>query len=139
MDVDFTAAEAWVFRQFYNIEDKHPNAHAIRLKLSLAMQFSDNKVEWDASNEYNSYLIKLSHVSAACRLSQEEEEEIMDLVQSGTHMTKNRDSYLHALSHGITRSKQVTPELKNGGKPWFTMQFYNPPIAVLDAQEFVRP
>jgi thiol-disulfide isomerase/thioredoxin len=135
VDVDFTAAEAWVFRQIYNIEDKHPNAHAIRLKLSLALQFSDNKVEWDAMNEYNSYLIKLSHVSAACRLSIEEEEEIMDMVQSGTTMIKNRDSYLHALTHGITRSRQITPELKNGGKPWFTMQFYNPPVAVLQAQD----
>ncbi len=43
--------EQWIFAQFErtlssDIPDNHPDAHACRLKLNLAVLYSDNKSPW---------------------------------------------------------------------------------------------
>ena len=47
--------------------DNHPDAHACRLKLNLAVLYSDNKTPWEMHIELDRYLGKLAHVSAECR------------------------------------------------------------------------
>ena len=42
VDVDFTPTEQWVFDLLRHCKDKHPDAHARRLKLLLALQYSEN-------------------------------------------------------------------------------------------------
>ena len=58
-------------------------AHAIRLKLLLALQFSANQMDIEDVHEYDSYLRKLSHVSADCRLTIDEEKSIWMMSKSG--------------------------------------------------------
>ena len=52
-----------------NSEDCHPDAHACRLKISLVMLDSPVVLPWNLSSEMSSYVRKLQHVSANCRLS----------------------------------------------------------------------
>lgn len=74
VDVAFTAEERWLMGRFARAaDDCHPDAHAVRLKLTLMVAFSDNKTPWEAHVEMGRYLAKLPHVSAACRLSDDEE------------------------------------------------------------------
>jgi hypothetical protein len=72
VDVPFTAEEAWVWGQLERtLDDLHPDAHAVRVKLSLAVRYSraSNKSKWEVHREMDRYLAKLGHVSAACRLT----------------------------------------------------------------------
>ena len=54
--------------------DCHPDAHACRAKLSLAVMYSGNTCKWgqDLHEEMDAYLHKLEHVRASCRLTVEE-------------------------------------------------------------------
>ena len=48
VDTDFTAEEKWVFEQLErSLDDKHPDAHACRLKLSVALMYSNNRTPWE--------------------------------------------------------------------------------------------
>ena len=71
-------------------DDHHPDAHACRLKLRLALQHSPI-FQWptvqdkkgDASplcEQFGSYLTKRTHVNLACRLTQNEEIILMDYI-----------------------------------------------------------
>jgi hypothetical protein len=53
--------------------DKHPDAFAARLKISLVMLDAPLKLPWDLSREMAGYLLRLEHVSADCLLAPEEE------------------------------------------------------------------
>ena len=74
--------EAFMVRLFQcTTDDKHPDAHACRVKLRLVLLHSppmppDNEC-WpkldDFTDEFCCYLTKRSHVSMACRLSYAEE------------------------------------------------------------------
>ena len=74
VDVAFTSEENWLFAQISRtLDDNHPDACACRLKLLLSVVYSSNKPKWDIHSQVDLYLSKLSRVSAACRLSPEEE------------------------------------------------------------------
>ena len=55
--------------------DTHPDAHAVRLKLSLVTMGAEDVMAcpWDVGAELRGYLSKAQHVSPACRLSPDEE------------------------------------------------------------------
>lgn len=97
VDVPFTAEEAWVWGQFERtVDDAHPDAHAVRLKLALAVQYSrsSNKVKWEQHREMDRYLAKLGHVTASCRLTYEEELDALHLSKQATPIIKSRLAYL---------------------------------------------
>ncbi len=72
----------------YISEDHHPDAHAVRAKLSLAVLDSPLRTPWLLSFELASYLMKLAHVSSTCRLSLEEERQLLE------HVTANKKQKL---------------------------------------------
>ena len=52
VDTIFTAEEQWVFSQLERcVPDRHPDAHAVRLKLCAAIMYSENKTGWEAHAE----------------------------------------------------------------------------------------
>ena len=53
--------------------DHHPDAHACRVKIYLALLDCPVGLPWDIVVEIGHYFLKLRHVSAACRLSTMEE------------------------------------------------------------------
>ena len=78
-DMPLSWAERTVIGMFKDIsDDNHPDAHACRLKLRLAMIYAPLS-RWPVGSEasvmqdYVNYLSKISHVSFACRLSFEDE------------------------------------------------------------------
>ena len=76
VDVSFTPEERWVWAQMTRmLDDRHPDAHSARIKLSLSVMYSDNRCEWDGDLhvDVDGYLSKLPHVSSCCRLSLAEE------------------------------------------------------------------
>jgi hypothetical protein len=53
--------------------DCHPDAHAVRLKFSLATMASSMVCPWDPATEMENYIRKIRAVSAGCRLTPSEE------------------------------------------------------------------
>ena len=95
-DSQLSAETKWVLTQFnYSADDMHPNAHAVRLKLTLLVwetmgigmpskekeELSRStdavKVAWDVPDDYMQYLKKISHVALECLLTKEEEQELV--------------------------------------------------------------
>jgi hypothetical protein len=83
-DMKFTQEERWIMGLVLGTEkDMHPDAHACRLRLSLVCKDSDEKIPWDVKEnpgdktlhekDVEGYFQKYSHVSAACRLTMDEE------------------------------------------------------------------
>jgi hypothetical protein len=77
-DKNLSQEEQWFWQQLSSTcEDKsdcHPDGIAIRLRLSLAVCYCPNAPQvWNVSEEMQSYVTKLSHVSRECRLSTDEE------------------------------------------------------------------
>ena len=80
-DTTFTAEELAVFNALGGAnDDRHPDAHACRLRISLMTLDSHTKLPWNLTKEATGYVTKLSHVSANCRLSLKEE---LQLLESG--------------------------------------------------------
>ena len=79
----------------YLNDDAHPDAHACRIKLSLATRETPMQCPWDLENEVKMYQHKLSSVSAACRLSAREEHVLLCILLPGKYF--NRQEYLNAL------------------------------------------
>ena len=79
VDVDFTGPENWIFHLLRHVGDLHPDAHAARLRMILAVQHSENPLPdgWEAHMEFEGYLAKRAFVSAHCRLSAAEELELL--------------------------------------------------------------
>mmetsp|Transcript_2150 Transcript_2150/g.2909 ORF Transcript_2150/g.2909 Transcript_2150/m.2909 type:complete len:4480 (+) Transcript_2150:77-13516(+) len=118
VDVPFSGEEAWIMGKFDRAaDDQHPDAHAVRLKLSLMVAFSDNKVPWEVHQEMNRYLAKLPHVSTTCRLSDDEEISVLRLCKQGSPVLRNRlDFLLVNRSSGVVTLKGPSPRW--GGQPW---------------------
>ncbi len=55
------------------LDDSHPDACASRLKLVMSVVYSANRPKWDVHEQMNLYISKTSRVSAACRLTPDEE------------------------------------------------------------------
>jgi len=79
--------------------DQSPDAHACRLKISLVTVNSDISPPWNIDAEMLQYVSKLQNVSAACRLSVDEE---LSLLQSQVdtnlnYKLSNRQQFLRAV------------------------------------------
>ena len=59
-------------------DDWHPDAHAIRLKTSLMTVDSGVKAPWDITIQLARHSVKLDRVSANCRLTDEEELQLLN-------------------------------------------------------------
>jgi hypothetical protein len=94
------------------------DAHACRVKLGLAVVFSNNKCKWEMKDELDRYLAKLAHVSAACRLSEEEERNALHQCSAASGMIKNRLLYLNAVRNGESTVTLKGDCPKVGGQPW---------------------
>ena len=78
-DAKFSAEEKQIFELLGDIVgDAHPDSHACRLKISLAIADAPIITPWDDRSEYGKYLLKLTHISARCRLTKEEEENVSE-------------------------------------------------------------
>ena len=126
VDVDFTSEESWIFSQFERtMTDCHPDAHAVRLKLSLAVMYSNNSLPWELHQEVDLYLSKLARVSQCCILSAEEELDSLIRSKIATPRIKNRLTLLRS-----TEGLSVSPNASSsevvlsgavpriGGRPW---------------------
>ena len=101
LDSALSREEAFVMRQMSRaLHDQHPDAHACRLKLALAVSYSEAKLEltddstgqrWQLDEEYAQYVRKLAHVSAACRLSAREEAQLIDLCRDSQGKIDDKD------------------------------------------------
>lgn len=132
VDTPFTAEEQHIFDQFqHGQDDLHPDAHACRLKLSLAVLYSDNKIEWKVQNEMAGYLDKLAHVSADCVLTPEEELDILTNCQRNLPELGNRLIYLTAAmdyAKDNTKPSSVVlpvPPERLAGQPWLKSSSYS--------------
>ena len=80
-DAEFSPEEMNIFKSLKRLgNDHHPDAHACRLKISLVT--IDAPVyccPWDLTVECSKYVTKLNHVSAGCRISFEEELQLLEL------------------------------------------------------------
>ena len=65
-------------------DDRHPDAHACRLKISLVTIDSGSPAPWDLTIECARHVVKLDSVSSSCRLAPEEE---LQLLESGSIAT----------------------------------------------------
>jgi len=74
-DTVLDTEQQWLLSQFAHLaRDKHPDMHACRVKLGLALQFSPGiALPWDMDKERSAYAAKYQHVSVACRLPPQEE------------------------------------------------------------------
>jgi thiol-disulfide isomerase/thioredoxin len=146
VDTLFTAEERWVFDliQTRTADDYHPDAHAVRLKLLLAVHlFSDNEIQWRVHVEADAYLAKRPGISAACRLSEDEELDVLTLAKQGTPRIKNQSRLLAARKSakrameesdgggGNTLVSSAVVEMEGanvrvGGQPWWKLGAYSP-------------
>ena len=84
--------------------------------------YSQNRSPWEIHEEMDRYLTKLSHVSATCRLTSEEELDIAYQCKSGTHIIRNRLNYLRALI-GDKSPVILKPNSQRwGGQPWMKLR-----------------
>ena len=82
-DTELSPLEDQIFAQLRLLQDdRHPDAHACRLKVSLATLASRDRmpVEWSVEEELTDYVLKHDRVSATCRLTMLEEAELLDEV-----------------------------------------------------------
>jgi hypothetical protein len=70
------------------LSDVHPDAHACRVKISLALADCPSGLPWDLVNEAGLYFEKLRHVSASCRISHEDENRLIQTVKSFQQIKK---------------------------------------------------
>ena len=74
-------AEGFNIYQSFGItltDDFHPDAHACRLRITLVTMDSGMALPWDITTEVSKYVIKHDRVSITCRLSLQEELQIVD-------------------------------------------------------------
>ena len=72
-DSELTAEESQIFDVLGELNAGSPDFHAVRAKIMLTQADAPTVIPWDVRQEQAFYASKLSHVSARCRLSDEEE------------------------------------------------------------------
>ncbi|GAB5371987.1 hypothetical protein AAMO2058_001626900 [Amorphochlora amoebiformis] len=78
-DTNLTTEQAQIFDFLKEAaSDRHPDSHACRLKISLVTMDSPISLPWNVEREMDAYITKISHVSAACRLTKAEELLLLD-------------------------------------------------------------
>ena len=117
-DVALRPDEQWIYDQMErSTKDRHPDATACRLQLSIAMVFSPVKPSWELADEVDWYLKLQSHVASTCTLTEQEVETILRRCEQGSPLIKNKMACL-------TSSGEVTlkpPPAMVPGQPWMKM------------------
>jgi hypothetical protein len=135
VDVRFSATEQWVWNLLQHVKDAHPNAHAVRLKLLLALQFSSNTTEfWSETQEIDRYLKKLDYVSGQCLLAPREERAALAMCKEQWPYIKSRLAYWDARGKGLARVVLSPPLPKLGGDVWHE-RVWHASDALLDAAD----
>ena len=105
-DTPLSAEEAQIFNQFGALShDVEPDAHAIRLKISLVTRCTAHGAHasarlWVLRDEYASYVRKFRYISALCRLSIAEELCLLSMVDTDQSPTLyNRRMFVRAVAH----------------------------------------
>eukprot|EP00666_Eupelagonemidae_sp_cell4sb_P017855 gene17855-biopygen27076 len=83
-DASLTAQELQIFDDIGKVFDPHPEAHALRCKVSLHTIDSPLIYGWYLPKEAIDCIEKLSCIGAACRLTREEENLLMEVADSTT-------------------------------------------------------
>jgi thiol-disulfide isomerase/thioredoxin len=91
----------------YAAEDLHPDAHAVRLKVTLVTMESGAPFPWDLTNQLASYIAKKDHVSATCLISEQEELQLLssDLVVSDDQSPKYKAELHHKYSLALVKNR----------------------------------
>eukprot|EP00466_Bigelowiella_natans_P001199 jgi/Bigna1/76726/fgenesh1_pg.43_\ len=122
-DMPLSSAERCILQFWLPIAtDTHPDAQACKIKLSMALLYSGEKLPWDLAFEYGSYIDKLGHVSAECRFSHVQEARIVSAVGSSVSKIslQNHINSFHK-TRAEVKNKTVTvrgSSGKPGGLPW---------------------
>ncbi len=82
------------------IDDAHPDAHACRLKISLATMDSPMGLPWDLTTEASKFINKVAHVSATTQIEYAEEMQLLETGQVGAYTNIMRESVVGALLVG---------------------------------------
>uniref|UniRef100_A0A6S8D826 ubiquitinyl hydrolase 1 n=1 Tax=Aureoumbra lagunensis TaxID=44058 RepID=A0A6S8D826_9STRA len=118
-------------------DDRAPDAHAVRLKISLVTGDSGHSAPWDLTTEMAKYIAKLDHVSATCRLPASHELRLLESEKIALDeddpiydpdlghephalaLNKNRRNALRAALQGEDRAECVVPPReKMNETPW---------------------
>ena len=136
IDTQFTSEEKWVFTllQERTEQDLSPDAHAVRLKLILALMYSDNSLVWETNEICNDYLRSVRHVSSCCRLSQDEERNALSLCKSANARLKNRLSVLMAQKQELAKTELKGDAPRVGGQPWWKIAVLQPSYIATSGQ-----
>ena len=102
--------------------DFHPDAHAVRLKFSLATMASSMGCPWDPCKQLEAYVRKNRAVSAACRLTPEEELSLLEQYaqESRLPLLFNRLNFLRILVHAGPQASGAKVPLTTAPRPQFT-------------------
>jgi hypothetical protein len=93
----FSSEEKWILSLVQGTEDdKHPDAHACRIRIAQIIEDCDETPEWNVEADKKAYFKKIERVSLVCRLTKEEERNLG--AENG--FTKNREKYLEILQRG---------------------------------------
>jgi hypothetical protein len=121
VDVEFSGPEYWVYRQLHHVADGHPDAHALRMRLFIAIRFSPDAEKLGASEkagEFDAYLRKHAHVSAGCALTPLEEFHAIGMLKNSTPSITIRRKMLQSYLGGSPTVTLSAPDFRVGGEPW---------------------
>ncbi|KAI9918712.1 hypothetical protein PsorP6_012156 [Peronosclerospora sorghi] len=127
VDVKFTDEEKRIFDQLAKtLDDRHPNACACRIRLSLCIVYSDNKTPWKLNEELYDYLTTSKHVDASCRLNVEEEKEALMRCQQHSPLLLLRKEFCdHVQPQSVTKMDFKLTQSHIGGQPWSKLCLYS--------------
>ena len=96
-DTSFNEEGLMIFKCFQSTTtDWHPDAHACRLKISLVTMDSGTESPWDLTTECSRHVLKLASISSSCRISPEEELQLLESDAVATsENSKVHDKKLH--------------------------------------------
>ena len=74
IDTPLDTEQQWLLSELQHLaRDSHPDMHACRVKLALALRFAEVDLPFKPKSEFGHYTNKAGHVSARCRLQPTEE------------------------------------------------------------------
>ncbi|KDO28986.1 hypothetical protein SPRG_20090 [Saprolegnia parasitica CBS 223.65] len=119
VDVPFTDEEQWIFNQIEKtLQDRHPDACACRVRLALAIQYSENKCSWRLADELHVVSTSVAHVQAECRLNAQEELDALALCENMSPLLQVRMALCVAEQRKQMDTDVKPARLRVGGQPW---------------------
>ncbi|CAI5722768.1 unnamed protein product [Hyaloperonospora brassicae] len=126
VDVKFTDEEKHVFDQLSKtLDDRHPDACACRIRLSLCITYSDNKAPWEMGGELHDYLTTSGHVEVSCKLTLEEEKEAIAQCHQQSRLLLLRKKFCDHVQPDTTNIDFKLTRSRVGGQPWMKLSLYS--------------